>query len=290
MAGPGRPKTAAERKTKKGISMKTSLVAAAAAMAAACAAAPAFAQVAYTPNGFIGFDYTYDHTNYGGHPGGFDSNSYGVQGSTNVGLTPLLNLEVDADYTHVDHSSGIGSSDHGGGYTHLFARDSQGAVGVFGGVHRDWDVTTYTLGLEGAKFYNKFTLSGDVRSDWNDSTFGGYNGGEANLGGHYYLTDNLRLDGFTGYDRVQLWDHVSSGWHVGAGGEYQLKRTPVSFYAAVAYGEDPSLGTANDTAVHVGVRWNFGGGTLKTRERSGATFASTGENDLLRVSDQDFHR
>lgn len=261
--------------------MNTSLIAAAAAIAAACAAAPSFA-VEYTPNGFIGFDYTYDHTNAGGHPGGFDSNSYGVSGSTNVGLTPLLNLELDADYTRVDHSSGVGSSDHGGGYTHLFARNPQGAVGVFGGVHRDWNVTTGTVGLEASKFYDRFTLSGDVRSDWDDAALGNYNGGEVNLGGHYYLTDNLRLDGFTGYDRVQMWDHVHSGWHVSTGGEYQLKKSPVSIYAAVAYGEVPGLGTVNDTAVHVGVRWNFDG-SLKARERAGATFAPTGPDAFERL-------
>jgi hypothetical protein len=274
--------------------MKTSLIAAAAAVAAACAAAPSFAAdapfgVTYTPNGFIGFDYAYDHSNSGGHQGGYDANSYGVSGSTNIGLTKLLNLEVDADYTHVDHSSGVGSSDHGGGYTHLFARNADGAVGVFGGVHRDWDVTTYTTGVEAAKFYNKFTLFGDVRSDWNDSAIGSYNGGEANFGGHYYLTDNIRLDGFTGYDREQYFSGARSGWHVGAGGEYQLKKMPVSLYAQVAYGEVPSLGTTNDTAVHVGVRWNFGKGTLKVRERSGATFATNDGSDLLRVGDQSFH-
>ena len=265
--------------------MKTSLIAAAAAMAAACTAAPSLAQVSYTPNGFVGFDYTYDHLNYGGQPGGFDNNSYGVSGSTNVGLSRLLNLELDADYTHVDRSDGFTSSENGGGYAHLFARDEQGAVGVFGGVNRDWTVTTYTFGLEGSKFYDKFTLSGDVRSDWNDGMYG-YNGGEVNLGGHYYLTDNLRLDAFTGYDRIQFLNDVHSGWHLTTGGEYQLKKIPVSLYALVAYGEAPGLGTANDTALHVGVRWNFGGGTLKTRERSGATFASTGDNDFLRVMDE----
>jgi hypothetical protein len=235
----------------------------------------------------VGFDYTYDHLNYGGHPGGFDNNSYGVSGSTNVGLTPLLNLELDADYNHTDRSNGLSSSENGGGYAHLFARNAQGAVGVFGGVNRDWTVTTYALGLEASKFYNKFTLSGDVRSDWNDG-LNGYNGGEVNLGGHYYLTDSFRLDAFTGYDRFQFLNNVHSGWHFTTGGEYQLKKTPVSFYALVAYGEAPGLGTANDTALHVGVRWNFGGGTLKTRERSGATFASTGEHDFLRVADENY--
>jgi hypothetical protein len=267
--------------------MKTSLIAAAAAVAASCVAAPSFAQVSYTPNGFIGFDYTYDHMNYGGHQGGYDNNSFGVTGSTNIGLTPLLNLELDADYSHVDRSSGLGSSDQGGGYTHLFARDAQGAVGVFGGVNRDWNVTTYTLGLEGAKFYNKFTLNADVRSDWNDGMLG-YNGGEINFGGHYYVNDNFRLDAGTGYDRIQLLNNVHSGWHLSTGGEYQLKKLPVSLYTEVAYGEAPGLGTANDLAVHVGVRWNFGGGTLKTRERSGATFASTGDNDFLRVMDDNY--
>jgi hypothetical protein len=261
--------------------MKTSLIAAAAAMAAACAAVPAFA-VDYTPNGFVGIDYSYDRLNSPGF-GGVNVNSYGLSGSTNVGLTSVLNLEVDADYSHVDLSNGGGSFDHGGGYTHLFARNEEGAIGVFGGVHRDWTVTTYSFGVEAAKFYDKFTLSSDIRSDWNDGSLG-YNAAELNLGGHYYLSDNFRVDASTGYDRLQLFDKQSNGWHIGAGGEYQLKKSPVSLYASVAYGEVPGLGTTNDTAVHVGARWNFGGGTLKARERSGATFASTGENDFLRVA------
>ena len=263
--------------------MKTSLIAAAAAVAVACAAAPSFAQVSYTPNGFIGLDYTYDRLNFPGY-GGVNGNSFGLSGSTDVGLTSVLNLEVDADYSHVDLSNGNGSFDEGGGYTHLFARDADGAIGVFGGVQRDWTVTTYTFGLEAAKFFDKFTLNGDIRSDWNDSNTLGYNAAELNLGGHYYLTDNLRLDASTGYDRLQLFDKDQNGWHLSAGGEYQLKKSPVSVYAAVSYGEVPGWATTNDTALHVGVRWNFGGGTLKTRERSGSTFASTGDSDFLRAA------
>jgi hypothetical protein len=260
--------------------MKTSLFAAAAAMTIAFAATSSFAEDFYTPNGFIGADYTYDHINLGSGTG--DANSYGVSGSTSAHLVANWNLEVDADYAHVDLSNGGGSYDQGGADGHLFWRNEGGAIGVVGGGHSYDGVTTYDFGAEGAKFIDKWTVKADVRYQWADSEFH-VNETEANVGADYFLADNLRLDGSAAFDRLGFFGKEFNGWNVHAGGEYQFAKLPVSLYAAVTYGEQSSVST-KDTAVHAGVRWNFGGGSLKARERSGATFAPTGEGDFFRVA------
>jgi hypothetical protein len=205
-----------------------------------------------------------------------------VSGSTNVHLSGPVNFEVDADYSHVDFSNGGGSLDQGGGDAHLFLRNDSGAVGVVGGVHSVDSVTVYDTGLEGAKFYGKWTLTGEVRTEWNDVNGADFNALSVTPGVRYYVNDNLRLDGSAAWDRLQIAGQSWNGWNLGVGGEYKLAHSPVSFYGKVTYGEVSSI-SIKDTAVHLGVRWNFGGGSLKARERSGATFASTGGDDFLRV-------
>lgn len=249
--------------------MKTSLIAAAAAMAAACAAAPAFAGDYYTPNGFVGFDYTYNHVDISG-AGDADANSYGVSGSTSVKLNSVLNLQLDADYAHTD-TSGFGY-DAGGGDAHVFARNETGALGLVGGARSVDNVTVGDFGAEGARFLGKWTVLGDVKTHWSD-TNPRIHLTDIDLGGRYYVTDDFRIDVGAGYDRPSILGKYSNGWDINLGGEYRLAKTPVSVYAQVDYADfGDGYFPAKDTAVHVGVRWNFDG-SLKTRERDGATFA-----------------
>jgi hypothetical protein len=261
--------------------MKSSLLAAAAAMAAACAAAPGYAHD-YQPNGFIGFDYAYDHLDSGS--GANDVNSYGASGATNVRLAGPLNLELDADYARVDFPGGAAAIDNWGGDGHLFVRNDYGALGVVGGARKvGSSITSYDVGLEGAKFFDRWTLKGTARTEWNDVSGADFNALSVTPAAAYYVNDNFRLDGSAGYDRLQLLGKSWDGWNIHAGGEYQFARVPVSLYVAATYGEVSSV-SIKDTAVHAGVRWNFGGGSLKQRERSGATFAPTGGDDFLRVA------
>ena len=253
--------------------MKKTLFAAAAATAALFAAAPGFAADAYTPNGFVGADYGYNHIDVSGL-GGADVNSFGLAGSTDVKLGSALNLQLDADYAHSDLSGY--SYDAGGGDAHLFVRTDKNAFGLVGGARSEDSVTVADAGIEGAQFFDKFTIQGDVKRTWAVSapslhltTF--------DLAGRYYVTDDFRLDVRAAYDRPSAFGRYTNGWDLGAGGEYRLAKQPVSFYANVDYADFGDVLGLRDTSVHVGVRWNFDG-SLKSRERNGATFASTGED------------
>ncbi len=256
--------------------MKTSLFAAAAALAVACASAPSFAADFYTPNGFAGFDYTYNHVDASG-VGSADTNSYGVSGSTNVKLNSVLNLQLDADYAHTD-TNGF-SYDAGGGDAHLFARNETGAFGLVGGAHTVDSVTVGDFGAEGARFLGKWTVLGDVETHWSDIS-PRIHLTNIDLGARYYVTDNFRIDAGAGYDRPSVLGAYSNGWDLNLGGEYRLPKQPVSFYAQVQYTDYGHSFEVKDTAVHVGVRWNFDG-SLKARERDGATFAGNSSVDRI---------
>lgn len=260
--------------------MKTTLLAAAAATAL-FVAAPSFAGDFYTPNGFVGADYTFDHVDVSG-AGSQDINNYGVSGSTYVKLNSALNLELDADYTHLDADHF--SADHGGGDAHVFLRNETGAFGLVGGARAGNDDLVGDFGAEAARFFDKYTIVGDVKTNWTDAN-PRLHLTQIDLSGHYYVSDDFRLDAGAGYARPSVLGKFGNGWNINAGGEYRLAKLPVSLYAKVDYTD---LGghyfPEKDTAVMVGVRWNFDG-SLKARERSGATFAPTGgENAFERLA------
>lgn len=254
--------------------MKTTLLAAAAATAALFAAAPSFA-LDYTPNGYVGVGYSYDHITATG--GDLNANTIDVTGVTNVKVAGPLNLQLDGDYQHTDLSDGAGSYNGGGANAHLYMRTENGAYGFVGGARRDSDVTVGNFGAQGEQFFDKFTVSEDVLNQWTDTKVQGHLT-TITLGGHYYLTDNFRLDADAGYDRPSVEGKFANGWDLGVGAEYRLAKLPVSAYAKFDYA-DFGRTTLRDTAVHVGFRWNFDG-SLKARERSGAAFAPAAGSDF----------
>lgn len=247
--------------------MKSSLFAAAAAIAVACAASSALAD-GYTPNGYVGADYSYDHVQLKG-AGSANVNTYSVSGSTDIKFGETGNLQVDGNVTHSNVSHGLGDFTSGGVNAHLFSRTDQGAFGVTGGWRRDQDINTGNVGFEAARFVNKWTFTGVVDYAWTDS-HPGFQSWAAEAEARYFVADNIRVDGFAGYNRLSTTGFGKDGWNVGVGGEYQLATTPVSLYGKVAY-ED--LEKIKATSVRVGVRWTFGG-TLKSRDRSGSTFTT----------------
>jgi hypothetical protein len=101
-------------------------------------------------------------------------------------------------------------------------------------------------------------------------------------GARYFVNDNFRLDARAAYDRPSIMGKFSNGWDIGAGGEYRFSKLPISAYAKVDYTDFGSYFQIHDTAVRVGLRWNFDG-SLKARERTGATFAPTGDSSFSRL-------
>ncbi|NEX93121.1 porin [Caulobacter sp. 17J65-9] len=228
---------------------------ASAALAVVALAAPAFAQDA---SGYVGGSYAKTDTDFG------DADTWGLDGAVAFSATDKLGVQIDAGYANTD-VDGFDSSDAYNANVHLFTRNDAWAVGGFAGVTDAEDSTTWNIGAEGAKYLDNVTLAGAVayaNNDDADVDVWGI-GGEA----RYFVSDNFRLNGGLSYADAD----VEKAWTVGLGGEYQFAATPVSLYAGYEHTKFDEADIDADKFT-VGVRYNFGGQTLKGRDRSGASF------------------
>ena len=93
-----------------------------------------------------------------------------------------------------------------------------------------------------------------------------------NVEGRYFVQDNLRLDANVGYANVDV-DTVGDDdvMIYGVGAEYQLEQFPGLVQQGATAKLDSDSG--NSDAWTLGVRYNWGG-TLRDRDRSGASQAS----------------
>ena len=134
----------------------------------------------------------------------------------------------------------------------------------------------FNVGAEGAKYLDNVTLAGTVAyANIDDLDVDAWGlGGEA----RYFVSDNFRLNAGLGWADAE----DENLWTASLGGEYQFASTPVSLYAGYAHTKFDEADIEVDRFT-VGVRYNFGGQTLKGRDRSGASFggASTVFGGLL---------
>ena len=94
----------------------------------------------------------------------------------------------------------------------------------------------------------------------------------------YFVNENFRLEGNVGYNNLDLKVGGSAdAWGVGVGGEYQFAQAPVSVFAKYDYAKVDNY-DIEANVFRIGARWNFGG-TLKSRDRSGASLG--GFSDMI---------
>jgi hypothetical protein len=246
--------------------MKVQLLATA-AVAAALFAAPAFAQDVAAPSGYVGA--TYSHLDLNSPLGDSDADLFGAEaavagqfGASNIGFQLDGSL---SDGDNVD-TTGMGSA-------HVFYRNDQYLVGAFGGVAGSNGSTTWGAGVEGQTYFDRATLAGAVAWATNDDVNIDLWG--ANAEARFFAQDNLRFDVNGGFANVDFGPIDTNVWTIGAGGEYQFDRAPVSLFAKYNYVSFDDL-DVNENIFAVGVRWNFGGATLKQRDRSGASLNGFG--------------
>lgn len=232
--------------------MKATLIAGAAF--AALLAAPAFAETA--PTGYVGLEYGRSNIDVGALDDDFDA--WGVNGAVAFDAG-ALGVQLDAAYGNSDDADSYSAN------AHLFTRNESyllgGFVGVFDG---DGSETAYVVGAEAQKYFDDVTLAGVLAyGDSDDNTLDGVWG----LGGEvrYFVNDNFKLSGGLGWADADA-DKV---WSAGVGGEYQFSAAPVSVYVNYARSEFDKADVSVDT-FGIGVRYAFGGTTLKSRDRSGA--------------------
>lgn len=196
--------------------------------------------------------------------GADSTDAYGVEGAVAFQGSSSISFEVDAAWVDSDDTDSVASI-----AGHVFTRNDQYLFGGFVGVTDNDDAgTTWTAGLEANKYFQNWTLAGAVAYASNDDN--DVDAWGVNVQGRYFVNDNLRLQANAGWASVDAGAGDDDGTLLGVGAEYQFNAVPISIAAGYNH-LDTDAGDAN--AWTLAVRYNFGGGTLRDRDRSGASQA-----------------
>ena len=213
---------------------------------------------AHAQSGHVGLSYqSSDDTNI---------DSTAISGSVAAGA----NVQIDGGYAMLEAGGGsdIDVWSVGG---HLFSRGEQwlwgGYVGfssLDAGGGASFDETT--VALETQYYMARTTFSGAL--GYTDADFfTGLKQTALDLELRHFVSDNFSINGNVGFGSI---DGVgtSDGSTYGIGAEAQLGSAPVSIYGGFQHNEID--GSPGIDSLGIGVRWNFGGGSLFDRDRSGA--------------------
>jgi hypothetical protein len=177
------------------------------------------------------------------------------------------NFQVNAAYASLE-----GDADAWGIDAFLFNRSETGAFGGFIG-YQSLDLggsstaDGWNIGLLGQMYSGNTTWSGQLGYADTESDISILHlDGEA----RHFFSDNFSAQANLGFGNID----ISGGgdgdfWSGGVGAEWQFTGAPISIYGGWQHvdfdgGDVDTLGA--------GVRWNFGGGTLLERNRSGASY------------------
>jgi hypothetical protein len=226
---------------------------------AAALLAVAAPSVAAAQTGYVGVAYG------NADNGAVDEDFYGIEGAVAFAGSGSIVFEVDASLTDSD------DTDSAYGLTgHVYSRNDSHLFGGFIGVADSDDSTSWVGGLEAAKYYTNWTLAGALFYGNNDDA--DVDGYGLNVEARAFVQDNFRLNANIGYANVDA----------GGGDDdamiYQFASYPISIVAG--YNTIDFDGGDVDTYT-IGLRYNWGG-TLRDRDRSGASQASvTGVGSLF---------
>ena len=228
-------------------------------LGAAALLAVAVPGVAAAQTGYVGVNY--GNADAGG---GNDQDFYGAEGAVAFAGSGSIVFEVDAAVVDSD------DTDSAYGLTgHVYARNDNHLFGGFIGVADSDDSTTWVGGLEANKYFTNWTLAGAIFYGNNDDADA--DGYGVNVEARAFVHDNFRLNANIGYASVDAGAGSDDDAMIyGVGGEYQFASFPVSIVAG--YNTADFDGGDVDTWT-IGVRYNWGG-TLRDRDRSGASQAS----------------
>jgi hypothetical protein len=241
---------------------------------------------------------SFTSTNQFGDDASFSGISLEGGASAEYNATATLGFQGDVRLRYYDHQApsgpgAYGSTDgHVDAAAHAFYRNREGLLGGFVQISRDDNNFTFSsggsqlytyddtfIGLEAQKFIGNVTLYGQVaalrETGSDENPFTGFVG-TAEL--RYFLTPNFRL----GVHGQLLHQSNADGFVAGAAlvgidGEYRLDASPVSFTASLNYTADRydngpgGIFTENALRALVGLKVDFGSGTLEDQDRTGAS-------------------
>ena len=173
---------------------------------------------------------------------------------------------------------------------HAFYRNDQYLVGAFGQYGNNTYTSSYgftqTLdhfygGVEGQVFFGNATLYGQAGAQQVRSFGGSVNGIFGTLEARYFLEPNFKIEAHIGADTLESstsgifdGDGITT-LHAGAGAEYRLDNSPISFFAKYDYSratfsEETNV-SESDNRFLIGAKFNFESQTLMDRDRTGAS-------------------
>lgn len=187
-------------------------------------------------------------------------------------------LEFDAAVGDMNHS---GHTDaFSGTVAHLFTRNDSYAFGGFAG-YTSWETNGWFIGAEGELYLGRFTLDGNalIGSNREDSQ----EQMSVGAGGTYFFTDNFSAGADVNWFE---WDfggsgNTQDGTVYGVNAEYRFTGSGFSVFGGYHTGDLDNFGTSSDVdSFTIGLRFNFGTGSLIEADRSGASM--NGGEQLLR--------
>lgn len=216
------------------------------------------ASTAEAASGFVGASYTRGNIDVSGTD--VDVDGYGVHGSTVLGTGSGFDLQLDGSFSDSEDGEGVLA-----GALHVFSRDDARAFGAVVGAANADDTTLWNVGAEFNGYMNNTTFASAVA--YND--LGDADGNAITVGGEFrfFVNDNFRVDAGLGWLNANFDSGADTdGYTWGLGGEALFG--PVSVFGGVTQLHTNDV-SATVTGSTIGVRYNFGAGSLKERDRSG---------------------
>lgn len=251
--------------------MKLALSAALGALLVATAAHAAAPADTTVTSGYADVDYNY----FDVHASGAGSAGVNVWGGKAAVAFPIQGdwgAQIDGSVNSFQAPNSIGGSSQtiASPTGHAFYRDGQWLAGGFVGAEIAPHLDLIGGGLEGQyRPAQNYVVDGQV-------AYGGLNTNDSpnlwgvRVAGKGFITDDASVGASVNY--VNLNGHGASAdlWTERLDGEYKIQRTPVSLTLAYEHSNIDRLSLSSDTVL-VGVRWNFGGGSLRDRSANGAS-------------------
>jgi len=244
--------------------MRKLILTAAAALFAMAAPTVASAQTGYV-------DVAYSNSDADFLSGDVESTSLG--GSFTFGTGAAIDVQVDARIANIEADTG-GDVDAVNIGAHLFNRGPTwlwgGYIGYTNLDGSGTDADDVTVAVETQYYMARSTISGALSYSENED-FLDLNVTMLEGEFRHFTTDNFSLAAGVGIGSAEAGSTDLDLWSANIGAEYQLATMPLSIFAGWRHTEvDAPGGDLENDSLGLGIRWNFGGGTLFDRNRSGA--------------------
>ncbi len=197
-------------------------------------------------------------------PGGGDFDASSLSGQVALGE----HFQLDASYTQADIANGIDTFGVG---AHVFQRNDDWLFGAYAGfdaLRDNADTDDWVVAGEVQFYAPRATISGVLSyGETSDLDFQVWA-----LDGEYkhFVTDNWSVSGGLSVGGAESFGDSFDAWGASVGSEYQFSSHPVSVFASYRLSSYEGAADQDNDTFTLGVRYNWGGETLRERSQSGA--------------------